>query len=60
MTLSETYERWLLERVLLDGWSTLKCAKLLSNPIKNRHVDPDQVRKDFEEALAKVPLKHGD
>lgn len=42
------YKRFLLERVLIEGETTLKTAVGIA-------ADPDDVRKDFEEALQEMP-----
>lgn len=40
------YKRWLVERVLVHGESTLQCAKHIN-------ADPEVVRRDFEAAMGK-------
>lgn len=50
--LEEVYLRWLLERVLIHGWTTLKCAKEV-------RADPEEVLQDFELALKRYRGKGG-
>lgn len=35
----ECYRKWLLERVLVDCWSSLKCAKVLGRSVEKINED---------------------
>lgn len=42
------YKRWLLDKVLIECWTTDRCAKMIK-------ADPEEVRQDFEKFLREEP-----
>ena len=45
----ESYRKWLLEKVLVECWSSLKCAKVLGRSV-------DKINEDLKKFVEEVKL----
>jgi len=45
------YERWLLESVLIRGWTTLKCAQTMKSDKWPCGAKPETVLKEFNDLV---------